>query len=135
MALSRSEAKPGEEFRAGKAGERSSWIPRDVVVVDGGGSVAPLNMGYIGICAAIAIHISNDRVAGRYVAEPSIIPSDPRDITMYETLDQITSVMDKVREALVFELASDVTKRVKPDLLIIDGPLIPYSALANMTDN
>ena len=130
MALSKSEVMLSKGFRVGRAGKESSWLPRDVVVVDGGSSVIPLNMGYMGICAAIAIHISSNRVAGRYVAEPLIIPSDPRDITMYETLDQTTSVMDKVREALVFELASNVVKRVKPDLLIIDGPLIPYSALA-----
>lgn len=129
-ALSKSEPKLGIGLKVGKIKDEASWLPKDVVVVDGGSSVISLNMGYIGICAAIAIHISKDRVINRYIAEPLIIPSDPKDITMYETLDQITGVIDKVREALVFELASDVAKHTKPDLLIIDGPLIPYSALA-----
>jgi len=107
-----------------------SWFPSKIVVVDGGSSVIPLNIGYLGLCAAVAVHISGNRVAERLVADPIFIPEDPVDIVVYETMDQIMGVVDKVREALVFELAKEALERFNPELLIIDGPLIPYSALA-----
>jgi len=102
-----------------------------VCVVDGGSSIFPLNAGYVGVVVAVAVLIEESRVADRIIAEPEIVPGDPRELDAYETLDLISSVVDKVREALVFETAVKALKW-SPELLIVDGPIIPYGALAKI---
>ncbi len=111
---------------------RVSWeLPgfHRVGVVDGGSYIVSLNIGYIGIVASIGIILEDNRVAGRIVADPVIVPHDPSELSYYESANLIHSVVDKVREALVFENAARILER-GVDLLVVDGPLIPYGAIA-----
>jgi len=111
--------------------DSNSGFYERVCVVDGGSSVFPLNAGYIGVVVAVAVLIEGSRVADRIVAEPEIVPGNPHEVDAYETLDLIGSVVDKVREALVFETAVKALNW-NPELLIVDGPIIPYGALAKI---
>lgn len=100
-------------------------------VVDGGSNIISLNIGYLGLVVAIGIIIEDNNVVNRVVAEPEIIPSDPRELGEYETPELVNSVVEKVREALVFETAYKMLDH-ELDLLVIDGPLIPYGALGKI---
>ncbi len=100
-------------------------------VVDGGSSIISLNIGYIGIVASIGIVFEDNRVVKRITEKPVIVPSDPLELPQYENTSIIGSVVDKVREALVFINARRILDE-DLDLLIIDGPLIPYGALAKI---
>lgn len=101
-------------------------------VVDGGSGVIALNIGYIGIVSAIGIVIEENKVVERVVADPVIIPESPELLEEFEESSSIESIVDKTREALVFETALRLTGR-DLDLLIIDGPLAPYGAIAKRT--
>lgn len=98
-------------------------------VVDGGSNVLSLNVGYIGVLSSIGIVIEDNQVVERIVLDPVVVPKDPIEIFEYESSEVIHSIVDKTREALVFETAVRVLDK-NVDLLIIDGPLIPYGALA-----
>ncbi len=117
--------------RGGFVSESSMWAPGRIAVVDGGSNIISLNAGFLGIVASLGIIVEGDRVVRRVVAEPEIVPSNPEELGLYETLDQIVSVLDKIREAKVFETATKLLNW-NPELLIIDGPLIPYGALAKV---
>lgn len=124
----------GDESRVASIGKDcvcsggTGWEPERVAVVDGGGNVMALNAGYIGIAAALGILIEGRRVRKREVSEPEIVPPTPSELSYYEAYDQVKSVVDKLREAMVFETAYNLLDE-EPDLLIIDGALIPYHAL------
>ena len=109
----------------------STWMPRRIAVVDGGSNIVSLNAGYLGIVASLGIVVEDNCVVDRVVGEPEIVPSSPSELRYYETSEQITSIIDKVREAKVFEVALKLLEE-EPDLLIIDGPLIPYGALGKI---
>ena len=115
----------------GEVDSSPTWVPRRVAVVDGGSNIVSLNAGYLGIVTSLGLVIEGNRVIERVIAEPEIIPPTPQELGDYETSDQIVSVIDKVREAKVFETATELLSR-NPDLLIIDGPLIPYGALGKL---
>ncbi len=115
----------------GRVDVSSGWWPRRVGVVDGGSNIVSLNAGYLGIVAAMGIVIEDNHVVERIVAEPEIVPPRPEDLAMYETIDQVSSVVDKVREAMVFETACRLLEK-DLDLLVVDGPLIPYGALSKI---
>ncbi|MCD6114512.1 MAG: DNA double-strand break repair nuclease NurA [Thermoprotei archaeon] len=115
----------------GEVDSSPTWIPRRVAVVDGGSNIVSLNAGYLGIVTSLGLVIEGNRVIERVIAEPEIIPPTPQELGEYEVSDQIASVTDKVREAKVFETATELLSR-NPDLLIIDGPLIPYGALGKL---
>lgn len=100
-------------------------------VVDGGSGVIALNVGYVGIVSAVGVVIENNRVVERVVVEPYVIPEDPGELYLFESLSLVESVIDKAREALVFETAKRVVER-DVDLLVVDGPLVPYGALAKI---
>ena len=55
----------------------------------------------------------------------------PSKLVMFEGVDHVVSVVDKLREAKVFEVAKALTGE-GVDLLVIDGPLIPYGALGKL---
>ncbi len=115
----------------GRVLPHSSWMPKRVAVVDGGSNMVSLNAGYLGIVASLGIVIENSRVVDKIIGEPEIVPSSPSELKLYETTDQITSIIDKIREAKVFEVALKLLDK-DPDILIIDGPLIPYGALGKI---
>lgn len=100
-----------------------------VGVVDGGSGVMALNVGYVGVVSAVGIIIEANRVVERIVAEPSVIPENPADLVQFESPSAVESIVDKVREALVFETAKRIAER-GVDLLVVDGPVVPYGALA-----
>ncbi len=109
------------------------WIPGRLAVVDGGSNIISMNAGFLGICCAVAVLIRNCREV--YLKEhcpPETVPEEPADLVNFETLEQVSSVVDKLREAMVFELALKIIREHPVDLLIIDGPLIPYGALAKI---
>ena len=130
---------PGEETTVeshvygigGCKGVSHSMFKR-VGVVDGGSNVIALNNGYIGVVVSIGLVIEDNHVIYRVVGEPEIVPNDPRELPSYESRELIGSVIDKIREALVFETASKILNRHDVDLLVLDGPLIPYGALAKI---
>lgn len=100
-------------------------------VVDGGSGVVALNVGYVGVVSAVAVVIEGNRVVDRVVADPLIVPEDPAELPFFESESQVASIVDKVREALVFETATRVAEK-GVDLLVVDGPLVPYGALAKI---
>ncbi len=110
----------------------SSWSPSRVVVVDGGSNVVSMNAGFLGVCSAVAVVFEGNRVSGRIIGEPELVPDSPRDLVVFEVLDQVMCVLDKLREAKVFETALRALEEFDPELLVIDGPLMPYGALAKM---
>lgn len=107
---------------------------RRIGVVDGGSNVIPLNVGYIGIVSSIGILLEDNQVVERIVADPVIVPSDPHELEEYESANIVHGIVDKIREALVFETAVKVLNK-DIDLLVIDGPLVPYGALAKRLVN
>ncbi|ADM27718.1 NurA domain [Ignisphaera aggregans DSM 17230] len=109
----------------------SGWRPRRIGVVDGGSTIIALNSGYIGIAAAIGIVIDGDRVVDRVVAEPIIVPEDVDKLSLFPTQLDIDSVIDKLRESLVFETSANLLDK-GIDMIVIDGPLAPYSALGRI---
>lgn len=111
---------------------REKWFPERVGVVDGGSSVISLNIGYIGIAVALGLIIDNNRVTNRVFIEPEIVPCKPSEIHLYESIEVIESIIDKIRESLVFETCLKLLEN-NLDLLVIDGPLIPFGALAKIT--
>lgn len=119
--------------RIGKAAVSGATESFDrIAVVDGGSNILSLNIGYIGVVVAVGVLIAGNRIEYRVLGEPEIVPSDPRELPLYENPDMIGDIADKLREALVFETARRLLKH-KPDLLIVDGPIIPYGALAKKT--
>lgn len=100
-----------------------------VGVVDGGSGVVALNVGYVGVVSAVGVVVESNRVVERVVAEPLVVPEDPGELQLFESVSQVESAVDKAREALVFEVARRVAER-GVDLLVVDGPLVPYGALA-----
>lgn len=116
----------------GACPEQKPGFINKIGVVDGGSGLIALNIGYIGIVSAIGVVIEDNRVVERVVADPVIIPEDPELLDEFEEASSIESIIDKTREALVFETATRLSTR-DLDLLIIDGPLAPYGALAKKT--
>jgi len=112
----------------GRLGEHTSGFSK-IGVVDGGSNILSLNVGYIGVVTSVGIVIEENRVVARFAADPQIVPSNPRELPEYESPSVIESIIDKTREALVFENALRIL-REGVDLLVVDGPLIPYGALA-----
>jgi len=106
--------------------------PGRVVVVDGGSNILPLNAGYVGIVASLGILVEGNRVVGRIMEEPEFVPSSPSELGLYESVEQVKGVVDKLREAKVFETAFKLLGE-EPELLIVDGPLMPHGVLARRT--
>ncbi len=107
------------------------WYPRRIGIVDGGSTTISLNSGYIGIAAAIGIVVDNNNVVDRIIAEPIIVPEKADELSFFPTQLDIDSVIDKLRESLVFETSATLLSR-GVDMIIIDGPLAPYSALGRI---
>ncbi|MEZ0394452.1 MAG: DNA double-strand break repair nuclease NurA [Desulfurococcaceae archaeon] len=107
---------------------RQDW-PRRIGVVDGGSNLLRLSAGYVGIAAAVGIVFEWPRVARRIAAEPELLPEDPSELSRYEDPLIVQRVADRVREAMVFELALKLLEEGL-DLLVVDGPLIPYAVIA-----
>lgn len=118
----------------GRISRDSYWAPHRIVVVDGGSNIISLNAGFIGIVASVGVVIEGNSVVKRLIGGPRIVPSRPRDLIHYDSLSLISGVVDKLREALVFELALKALE-YEPDLILVDGPIIPYSALAKRVLN
>jgi len=116
----------------GRVDPQAMWVPRRVAVVDGGSNIISLAAGYIGAVAAVAILIEDSNVRARLIEGPLIVPSSPEELVLYESIDIVASIINKVRETLVFRLASRSIEEWKPDLLIVDGPLAPYRALSTI---
>lgn len=126
------EEKPFGLGKAGSCREIKPGFFNRIGIVDGGSGIMALNVGYIGIASAIGIVIEDNEVVERAIAEPVVVPEDPVLLDEFEESSAVESILDKTREALVFETACKiVTKDL--DLLIIDGPLAPYGALAKKT--
>ncbi len=130
--------KPGEsekpkQYSVGKLDDSRRYreVFHRIGVVDGGSNILALNAGYIGIVVSVGIIIEDNHIVGRIISDPEIIPGDPSELPNYESLDSITSVVDKIREALVFETAYKMLSH-DLDLLVIDGPVAPYGALAKI---
>lgn len=102
---------------------------RKMAVIDGGSNVFTLNVGMIGICASVALLFNGDKIEKRRIGKPEIVPNKIEHITLFSEEKSMRDVLDRLREAKVFELASEVIKEWKTELLIIDGPLIPPGAL------
>ncbi len=107
------------------------WYPRRIGVVDGGSTIIALNSGYIGIAVAMGIVIDGDRVVDRVIAEPIIVPEDADKLSLFPTQQDIDSVVDKLRESLVFETSINLLDK-GIDMIVVDGPLAPYSALGRI---
>jgi len=108
-----------------------SWRPRRVGVVDGGSSILSLSAGYVGVVASIGVVIDGDRVVEKVVSEPIVFPETPKELVNYYDEEVVDSVVDKLRESLVFETSVELLKR-GVDLLIVDGPVAPYAALGRI---
>lgn len=112
----------------------NDWFPRRIGVVDGGSNVISLNIGYIGVISSIGVIIENNVVVDRVIPKPEVLPINPDEIFEYETIDILETIVDRMREALVFETARKLLSR-DIELLIIDGPIIPYGALGKIVKN
>ncbi len=118
--------------RIGRIDPSRTWSPESIAVVDGGSNIIGLAAGYVGVVAAVAILIRDNTVEARLIEGPLVVPSNPSELILYESVDIVESVVNKVREALVFRLASRSLKTWNPDLLIVDGPLTPYRAFSTI---
>ncbi|MEM1604521.1 MAG: DNA double-strand break repair nuclease NurA [Zestosphaera sp.] len=123
------------EFKKGFIDEYSGLALRRIGVVDGGSNILPLNVGYVGIVSALGILIEDNRVIGRVSSGPEVVPEDPSELHVYDSLDTIKNIVDKIRETLVFEVALKLVSTEELDLLIVDGPLAPYGALAKIVSS
>jgi hypothetical protein len=127
------ESEESKQYSIGRVNRSGKYegLFHKIGVVDGGSNILALNAGYIGIVVSVGIIIEDNHIVGRVISEPEIIPSDPSELPNYESLDNIIGVVDKTREALVFETAYKMLDH-DLDLLIIDGPVAPYGALAKI---
>ncbi len=94
---------------------RKNWR---VAAVDGGSSILPFADVNVGFAAALAvIHDDEHR---RRIMEPKLL------IQEYGEDDgEFSDRLDIERETMLLMLAQKVVEENKPDLLIVDGPLIP----------
>jgi len=103
--------------------------PARYAVVDGGSNLLPLNVGNIGFCASVGVVIDKMTIKKKFFSNPEIIPSKVKEVTEFTEERTVRDILDRMREAKVFELASQIVEEHSVDMLIIDGPLIPPGAL------
>ncbi len=99
--------------------------PKSYVVVDGGSNILSLNVGFIGICTSVAVYFEGDSVLGKFVAKPLIVPENPEHLPEYSERKMVEDVLAGEREALVLRNAVEALEKWRPELVIIDGPLLP----------
>ncbi len=98
---------------------------------DGGSAIYPLVSASFGVFLAVGILIPGDGRVRRTAVRRGVIPEDP-DRAAGFTEDEVDAVLRPAREAAVMSAAEEVVRGAlggKPDLLILDGPLIPPASL------
>lgn len=106
--------------------ERWSGDPRLRIVgaVDGGSHLFAVESGHFGLVASTSVVVGEGGVVDRPVHRAEIVPASPEEAAALGERVLAYYVVDKVREALVYEVAAELcTKGV--DMVIVDGPLVP----------
>ncbi len=95
---------------------------------DGGSAIFNLRSSCFGVCVSCSILIDNDYRVHRSNVLVSRVPDDPM-ASFNVTREDVEAMLAPIREALVAMSAAEMLKEgvngVKPDILIVDGPLIP----------
>ncbi len=105
-------------------------LPNSVVPgsSDGGSAIFNLRSSCFGVCVSCSILVDRDNKIHRSEALVSKIPEDPLS-SFNITREDVEAMLAPLREALVvmsaLKMLKDGIDSVKPDILIVDGPLIP----------
>lgn len=95
---------------------------------DGGSAIFNLRSTCFGVCVSCSILIDNDHKVHRSDVLVSRVPEDPM-ASFNTTREDVEAMLAPVREALVAMSALRMLEKgingVRPDILIVDGPLIP----------
>ena len=100
------------------------YEPRSFVVLDGASATIDIEAGYIGAYAALAIMFPEMRRI-YYNDSYGIIPSDPSLLRKTPERVIFNRLIDLVRERKVMELAYHIIKDHRPELILLDGSLLP----------
>ncbi|MGQ4834007.1 MAG: DNA double-strand break repair nuclease NurA [Candidatus Asgardarchaeia archaeon] len=118
-----------EKEKIGQLDKEKELNISKIAVVDGGSNIFSLNVGLVGICVAAGLLFENNILTKRTISRPEIVPKDEKHLSLFSEEKSMRDVLDRLREAKVFELATKMIEKWKPELLLIDGPLIPPGAL------
>jgi len=113
----------------GKLEDVKPIIPQKYAAVDGGSNILTLNVGNIGFCASVGIIISREQILKKKISSPEIIPSQIREIIDFTDDKMVRDILDRLREAKVFEVAKEIVLNENIELVVVDGPLMPPGAI------
>ncbi|GEM_PF-1804357 len=100
------------------------YEPRSFAVFDGASATMDLEAGYIGVYAALAILFPGmKRIYSR--DSYGIVPQDPSRLKEVSEHLVLNRLLDLTRERKVMELAERVVKEYRPEIVLIDGSLMP----------
>ncbi len=100
------------------------YKPKNMLVLDGASACLNLEIGYIGVYAALAILFPHLR---RIYKKDScgVLPDDPRDLKEFSDIIIFSRLLDLRRERKVLELAYNVIENYDVEVILLDGSLIP----------
>jgi len=124
-------SKASEDVKAmlGDPVEVGSWDDMRLLAAaaDGGSAIYSLSSASLGVCVAISLQL---RVGGSVTRGPAlsaVVPEDPSQAVGI-TPQEVDFILSPLREAMVAEAALSAVRGElgeKPDIVILDGPLIP----------
>jgi len=99
--------------------------PKKFVFIDAGSHEIPLAMDSIYLLSALSINECGEKnFAVPQIKSTPEIKEEEENVLKKEGYLRARDVVSLIRENLIFKLAIDEIKKRKPDLIVIDGPLI-----------
>lgn len=100
-------------------------VPSKFIFIDAGSQEIPLAMDSLYMLCALSINeAGGKKFKGPYIKSTPEIRKEESKIVSEEGYLRARDVVSLIRENLIFELAIDEIKTRKPELVVIDGPLI-----------
>ena len=124
-----SEQKKIEFTDIGNLKDIEPFAPSKYATVDGGSNILALNVGNIGFCASVGIIISKEQILKKSISSPEIIPTKITEIVDFTDDKVVRDILDRMREAKVFEIAKEVILKDNVEMVVVDGPLMPPGAI------